>query len=1153
MTQGGFETGADFVAARVSFDIDSTGISNLRELSEELNRYRTSTEAASRTTGDFTKYLQQMTQLANQATEAQTNLINQLQRMADVQQSLMTGQGTQVSRGAPQGYVNPFSGMGGGNGAGTANRPPTISDASGYLAGMSQQDPRGYVNMQAARGNVRAGDLPATSPSDQDIAQHAQRHFNREKAQNDQAIRTADPYASGQRHMSSLTSGASQLISELGPGGSGMGVASMAAQGMMSLSGHLRKSAAATGGVKDGSAPMGTADDVAGMAGMLGGLKSFAGTGLGAASLGVGAAVGGMALFQQGGQAVQGLRSMGQTRGGDFQEGLGYEMAIRSMALNPFISTDQARQIVSQGLSSGYTGKEFDTVTQFMAPQPMDEPVLTPQGWARMKDITAGDYVIGSDGTPKLVLGVQDKGVLECFRVMFRDGSYARSSEDHLWVTSKSNKGFIARPLKEIRKKIHYTNPRTGIQTYIHAVPLVDPVHMARQNLPIDPYLLGLLLGDGDISASLDKGKIRLSCFEDEGYSITTPFGCIPMRNDRGYTFPANSGFPNASGKGRPVHPLKHHLHTLGLLGTNHKTKFIPRQYLESSVEDRVALLQGLIDTDGGIYRQDGVAACSVRFFNTNPALINGVAELVRSLGGIAKITWSDKPMPASWLKSGQKITPRSNMGTVSIIRLPEGITPARLARKAGNYAQTVNRRRVKYITDVIPDGECEMRCLLIDSADHLYVTRDFTLTHNTNLKDMNIQAAESMKMFKKNVSEGGQSAESLSGELGALKIASKTGYSSSQDLVSSYANTSAALIDAGVSGPAASRSAATTAVMFSDDASLKDIGGGLMASAASSPTIGAMLKNPNMSGVNLPASLSPRASMEALGGDPTAIINIMRFHARQYASSGRKDYAVDGFQMWLQRTFPGVGDFNSRTKVERLMTKLLSGENITGKAEQKMNASRDAQVKTRDATASFGSVVGGVAGGLGAMAETGWAGVQDFFGNLFNQEDGFSSGNPKWDRTKKAADEFTLATSDVRSKQLDIIAREHGIDNLQVGSGNNWKDFNPRDIEMVKALESGKMKIRNQQMGGPGVTLRESIDKGLDPSGGGGPNAFSVAPQNVNVGGTLKVTVEDNRQVQVDREVRLTPTQDAANEGLGGARHNNPTPGDQRRQRQYQ
>jgi hypothetical protein len=89
--------------------------------------------------------------------------------------------------------------------------------------------------------------------------------------------------------------------------------------------------------------------------------------------------------------------------------------------------------------------------------------------------------------------------------------------------------------------------------------------------------------------------------------------------------------------------------------------------------------------------------------------------------------------------------------------------------------------------------------------------------------------------------------------------------------------------------------------------------------------------------------------------------------------------------------------------------------------------------------------------------------------------------------------------------------------------------------------------------MGGPGVTLRESIDKGLDPSGGGGPNAFSVAPQNVNVGGTLKVTVEDNRQVQVDREVRLTPTQDAANEGLGGARHNNPTPGDQRRQRQYQ
>ncbi len=730
MTQGGFETGADFVAARVSFDIDSTGISNLRELSEELNRYRTSTEAASRTTGDFTKYLQQMTQLANQATEAQTNLINQLQRMADVQQSLMTGQGTQVSRGAPQGYVNPFSGMGGGNGAGTANRPPTISDASGYLAGMSQQDPRGYVNMQAARGNVRAGDLPATSPSDQDIAQHAQRHFNREKAQNDQAIRTADPYASGQRHMSSLTSGASQLISELGPGGSGMGVASMAAQGMMSLSGHLRKSAAATGGVKDGSAPMGTADDVAGMAGMLGGLKSFAGTGLGAASLGVGAAVGGMALFQQGGQAVQGLRSMGQTRGGDFQEGLGYEMALRSMALNPFITTDQARQIVSQGLSSGYTGKEFDTVTQFMAPQPMDEPVLTPQGWARMKDIHPGDYVIGSDGLPKHVLAVQDKGVLDCFKVIFRDGTWARSSEDHLWSTSKRNKSFIARPLREIRDDLYYDNPKTQVRTYLHAVPLVSPIQLSRKNLPIDPYLLGLLLGDGDISCSMDKGKIRIASFEDEEYQIVTPYGCIAVRDKNQYLFPANWGIPNGSGRGRPHHPLKHHLQSLGLLGANSKTKFIPREYLESSVEDRVSLLQGLIDTDGGVYRQDGVASCSVRFFSTNAALVNGVAELARSLGGTVTVKWNDKPLPASWLKSGQKITPRSILGTVSIIRLPEHIIPARLSRKANNYIRTKNRRPVKYITDVVPDGSCEMRCLLIDSDDHLYVTREIGRAH---------------------------------------------------------------------------------------------------------------------------------------------------------------------------------------------------------------------------------------------------------------------------------------------------------------------------------------------------------------------------------------------------------------------------------------
>lgn len=368
MTQaGGFEAGSDYVAARVSFDIDNSGVSSLKELTESLNNFRTSTEAANRTGSDFLKYLQQMTALTNQANEAQTNLVNTLQRMTDTQQAVMTGQGTQVSRGFPQGRVDPLSGMGGGSGAGGANRAPTINDTSAFLGNMASQDPRQYFNMQSNWGNVRTGDVPAHSPSDNDLAQHAQRHNARDKAQNDQnvASQMSDPYSPMQRRISGMTSGAAQLLGELAPGGDAMGFAQ---RGMNSLSGLARASGAAIPALSEGSASVPMAGGQAGLASRgLGALAAFAGTGLGAAATGVGLLAGGNYLFQEGGQALQNYRSMGQVRGGGLQEGLGYEMSIRSMALNPFITTDQARQIVSSGLSSGFTGKEFDTVTQFMA------------------------------------------------------------------------------------------------------------------------------------------------------------------------------------------------------------------------------------------------------------------------------------------------------------------------------------------------------------------------------------------------------------------------------------------------------------------------------------------------------------------------------------------------------------------------------------------------------------------------------------------------------------------------------------------------------------------------------------------------------------------------------------------------------------------
>lgn len=781
MTQGGFETGSDYVAARVSFEVNDEGATSLKELTEQLKNFRTATEAANRTGTDFIKYLQTMTQLTNQATEAQKALVDQLNKLADVQQSLMTGQGTQVTRGLPQGRVDPQSGMGGGAGTG-ASRAPTIGDASSYLGQMAKTDPRQYFNMQQNWGNVRTGDVPAASPSDNDLAQHAQRHHAREQALQDQnASHMKDPFSPIQRRINGMTSGASQLINEMGGGGSEEGMLGLAQKGMMSLSGMLRGSGAAAAATADGAATVGTVAQ--------GGLGAFlargAGMGLGAAGLGLGAAAAGMGLYQMGGAAVQDVRQLGQSRGGGFQEGMGYEMAIRSMALNPFLSTDQARQIVSSGLSSGYTGKEFDTVTQFMA----------------------------------------------------------------------------------------------------------------------------------------------------------------------------------------------------------------------------------------------------------------------------------------------------------------------------------------------------------------------------NNLKDMNMQVADSMKLFKKNVGEGGMSQEGLSSQLEALKIASKHGFSSLEELTGSYANASGAMISAGVAGPQASKQAAAASLMFDNVQDLKEVGAKMAASAnMKGSMMPSLLRNASLSGVNVPNNVSMGGTMEWIGDNADgnqAIFNVVRKQAQLYQRSGMsKSQVIDSMQSWLIQAFPDMPQWQDRTIVSKFVTEALANPNAVREANA---ANEKAQAETRDVKGRGGweQVGGTLAGGF----QTVFQGVGELFGNVMQH--GGTLSDWKWDKTKQANTDALIGGMSTHSQAFDSVLRQYGATGgLEINVGGKWQKMDldeanqSQERAWVEAASKGA-KIRQTGKGGDGLSLTELQTKGFDTTGGGGRNAFSLANSNVNVGGVLRITIDrDGRITSIPNQVDLNQNQIGANEGAGNMTHNSPGPG---------
>lgn len=338
---GGFQYGDDFVAARVSIDIPTEGIAGLREITQEMDRFRTSVEAANRSSDTFSGYLNRIAEAANQAAQAQQNVIGMLERSNEYQNQLVTGGagGPAPRLQAGRQYENPFEAAQAG--LGTSDRmPTTIPEATAQMASLRGRDPRAYINRMAASGQIQPGDIPS-NPSSEQIQETANRIAQRTQEHERQ---------SGGGMVSGGTEGvAQQILNEMSPargGGAGMG------------------------GV--GTNPRIPATAGGGGGGLLGNLLGGAGSLKGLAGLGTAGAVGGgvlaaLAGIQEGGQIYQGAKNMGLTRGGGAAEGLGYEMSIRSMALNPFISTDQARQIIQQGLRDGYTGKEFDTVTGFVA------------------------------------------------------------------------------------------------------------------------------------------------------------------------------------------------------------------------------------------------------------------------------------------------------------------------------------------------------------------------------------------------------------------------------------------------------------------------------------------------------------------------------------------------------------------------------------------------------------------------------------------------------------------------------------------------------------------------------------------------------------------------------------------------------------------
>jgi phosphate starvation-inducible protein PhoH and related proteins len=193
-------------------------------------------------------------------------------------------------------------------------------------------------------------------------------------------------------------------------------------------------------------------------------------------------------------------------------------------------------------------------------------------------------------------------------------------------------------------------------------------------------------------------------------------------------------------------------LRELGLAGTHSNSKFVPEAYLFNDSTVRVAVLQGLLDTDGGPVTQRG-RTCRVHYVTSSERLRDDVTFLVRSLGGVVYSRRRPAAGRSPGRANGRPVYHRSD-AFVMDIRLPAGVEPFRLQRKRTIYGEHGGGRPMRFVDAIEPEGEAETVCIQVAAADSLYVTEDFLTTHNSLndsfiiLDEAQNTSPEQMKMF---------------------------------------------------------------------------------------------------------------------------------------------------------------------------------------------------------------------------------------------------------------------------------------------------------------------------------------------------------------------------------------------------------------------
>lgn len=354
--------------------------------------------------------------------------------------------------------------------------------------------------------------------------------------------------------------------------------------------------------------------------------------------------------------------------------------------------------------------------------QPVDTMIPTPIGYRRLGDIKVGDYVYDRLGKPTKVLGVFPQGMLDCYTVTLADGRTTQCNNEHLWSYYS-----ISSHKKENRNKLITKTLEEIMQLSNNVyIPINKAIEYDEKQYNIDPYVIGSFIGNGCCTNRI----LTLSSNDEEQVSnVAKLLNSDYVKNENNY----NWFFIDNKTEDNKFNRI--YIQTKSLFGNYENEicvcsyqKKIPNEYKYGSIAQRFSLIQGLMDTDGSICIDDG--RYNVTYTTTSFELAKDIAEVIRSLGYTCSIRESNR------VKNG--VEQRTCYTLHMFIANSEKEKFFRLSRKLNRAKEAVNfnkkrdYNRIGIKKIVKEDYQKEMVCIYVDNEEHLYLTNDFIVTHNT-------------------------------------------------------------------------------------------------------------------------------------------------------------------------------------------------------------------------------------------------------------------------------------------------------------------------------------------------------------------------------------------------------------------------------------